>query len=244
MREGASVVATDVIDDAPAYPAGAGTVAYHRLDVSRPEDWDTLVEVVRETHGVVHGLVNNAGITHRARLGDVTLDDLNRVLAVNVTGALLGIQALTPLMPPGSSIVNVGSVAALTAHYAVATASKWAPRGLSAGGMELGRLGIRVNSIHPGYIETQMTASAPAAFREASLAVAPLGAPRNAHRRRVARRLPAVGRVVVPERRGDRDRRRSVGAWRCEGTVGRPPRGGGGRDDETVQVERRRTARD
>ena len=99
------------------------------------------------------------------------------MLAVNVTGALLGIQALTPLMPPGCSIVNVGSVAALTAHYTVAyTASKWALRGFSrVASMELGPLGIRVNSIHPGYIETAMTASAPPAFREASLAVAPLG---------------------------------------------------------------------
>ena len=101
VREGATVVATDVGDDAPGYPAGAGTVSYHRLDVSRPDDWDALVDVVREHHGVVHGLVNNAGVTHRARLGDVTLEDWNRVLAVNVTGALLGIQALTPLMPPG-----------------------------------------------------------------------------------------------------------------------------------------------
>ena len=109
------------------------------------------MEVVRERHGVVHGLVNNAGVTHRARLGDVTLEDWNRVLAVNVTGALLGIQGSTPLMPPGS-IVIVGS-AALTAHYTVAyTASKWALRGLSrVASMELGPLGIRVNSIHPGY---------------------------------------------------------------------------------------------
>ena len=177
VREGATVVATDVGDAAAEYAAGAGTVTYHRLDVSRPEDWDELASAVRETHGSVHGLVNNAGITHRARLGDVTLEDWNRVLAVNVTGALLGIQALMPLMPPGSSIVNVGSVAALTAHYTVAyTASKWAMRGLSrVASMELGPLGIRVNSIHPGYIETPMTASAPPAFREASLAVAPLG---------------------------------------------------------------------
>jgi 3alpha(or 20beta)-hydroxysteroid dehydrogenase len=176
-REGASVVATDIGDAGPTYPTGPGTAVYHRLDVSRPDDWERLVEFVRERHGVVHGLVNNAGITHRARLGDVTVDDWNRVLAVNVTGALLGIQALTPLMPPGSSIVNVGSVAALTAHYTVAyTASKWALRGLSrVASMELGPLGIRVNTIHPGYIETTMTASAPPVFREASLAVAPLG---------------------------------------------------------------------
>ena len=177
VREGAHVVATDVGDEARTYPEGGGSAVYRRLDVSRSDEWEALIDFVRERHGVVHGLVNNAGVTHRARLGDVTLDDWNRVFAVNVTGALLGIQALTPLMPAGSSIVNVGSVAALTAHYTVAyTASKWALRGLSrVASMELGPLGIRVNMIHPGYIETAMTASAPPVFRDATLAVAPLG---------------------------------------------------------------------
>ena len=136
-----------------------------------------MVAETTEGHGGgIDGLVNNAGITHRARLGSVTLEDWNRVLAVNVTGALLGIQAVMPVMPRGGSIVNVGSVAALTAHYTVAyTTSKWALRGLSrVASMELGPRGIRVNTIHPGYIETAMTASAPPAFLEASLAVAPL----------------------------------------------------------------------
>ena len=176
-REGAHVVATDVVEDAPAYPTGAGAVVYRQLDVTSAEGWRTVVAEASEGNGAVHGLVNNAGITHRARLGDVSLDDWNRVLAVNVTGALLGIQAVTPVMPRGGSIVNVGSVAALTAHYTVAyTTSKWALRGLSrVASMELGPLGIRVNTIHPGYIETAMTASAPAAFLEASIAVAPLG---------------------------------------------------------------------
>ena len=176
-REGAHVIAADIVDDAPAYPAGAGEVVYRRLDVANAEGWRALVDEASELYGAVHGLVNNAGITHRARLGDVTLDDWNRVLGVNVTGALLGIQAVTPVMPRGGSIVNVGSVAALTAHYTVAyTTSKWALRGLSrVASMELGPLGIRVNTIHPGYIETPMTASAPPAFLEASIRVAPLG---------------------------------------------------------------------
>lgn len=80
-------------------------------------------------------------------------------------------------MPPGASIVNVGSTAALTAHYPVAyTASKWALRGLSqTAATELGPRGIRVNSIHPGYIETEMTASAAPAFRTASIRETPLG---------------------------------------------------------------------
>jgi 3alpha(or 20beta)-hydroxysteroid dehydrogenase len=125
----------------------------------------------------VHGLVNNAGITHRARLLEVQVGDLQRVLAVNLTGPLLGIQVLAPLMTEGGSIVNIGSVAGLTAHYPVAyTASKWALRGLSqVAAMELGPAGIRVNSVHPGFIQTPMTASAPPVFQDVNLAETPLG---------------------------------------------------------------------
>jgi 3alpha(or 20beta)-hydroxysteroid dehydrogenase len=99
------------------------------------------------------------------------------VCCVNVTGSLLGIQALSALMTEGGSIVNVGSLAALTGHYASAyTISKWAVRGLSrVASLELGPRAIRVNTIHPGYIETPMTASAPDAFKDISIAEAPLG---------------------------------------------------------------------
>ncbi|WP_181794104.1 SDR family NAD(P)-dependent oxidoreductase, partial [Streptomyces sp. WELS2] len=147
------------------------------LDVTSARQWAALAAELEETYGQVHGLVNNAGITWRARLGDVGAADFDRVHAVNVTGPLLGIQHLAPLMPPGSSIVNVGSSAALTAHYPVAyTASKWGLRGLSkTAALELGPRGIRVNTIHPGYIETEMTASAAPAFREANIRETPLG---------------------------------------------------------------------
>lgn len=166
-REGARVIATDVV-------TGSGC---RHLDVSSEEDWAGLAAELRETYGQVHGLVNNAGITWRARLGEVRAEDMARVHAVNVTGPLLGIQYLAPLMPPGSSIVNVGSSAAVTAHYPVAyTTSKWALRGLSkTAALELGPRGIRVNTIHPGYIETEMTASAAPAFREANIRETPLG---------------------------------------------------------------------
>ena len=132
---------------------------------------------MRETHGRVDGLVNNAGVTFRARLTDIELEDWNRVLAVNLTGTLLGIQAMAPLMGEGGSIVNVASVAGLTGHYPVAyTVSKWAVRGLSrVASLELGARGIRVNTILPGYIETPMTASASETFRAANVEETPLG---------------------------------------------------------------------
>ncbi|MFE5242622.1 MULTISPECIES: SDR family NAD(P)-dependent oxidoreductase [unclassified Streptomyces] len=165
--EGARVVATDV---EPAEGC-------RRLDVTSGRDWAELAAELRGTYGQVHGLVNNAGITWRARIGEVRPEDMARVHAVNVTGPLLGIQYLAPLMPPGSCVVNVGSSAALTAHYPVAyTTSKWALRGLSkTAALELGPRGIRVNTIHPGYIETEMTASAAPAFREANIRETPLG---------------------------------------------------------------------
>ncbi|MGW4698302.1 SDR family NAD(P)-dependent oxidoreductase [Kitasatospora cineracea] len=165
--EGAVVVATD------ARP----TDGCRPLDVTDPDAWTALAADLRAEHGAVHGLVNNAGVTWRARLGEVSAADFARVHAVNATGPLLGMQHLAPLMPPGSSIVNVGSAAALTAHYPVAyTASKWALRGLAkAACLELGPVGIRVNTIHPGFIETEMTATAPPAFREANLRETPLG---------------------------------------------------------------------
>jgi 3alpha(or 20beta)-hydroxysteroid dehydrogenase len=166
-REGARVIATDVTE----------SPGCHRLDVTSEKDWAELAADLREAYGQVHGLVNNAGVTWRARIDDVRPEDMARVHAVNVTGPLLGIQHLAPLMPPGSSIVNVGSSAALTGHYPVAyTASKWALRGLSrTAAMELGPVGIRVNIVHPGFIETDMTASAAPAFREANVRETPLG---------------------------------------------------------------------
>jgi 3alpha(or 20beta)-hydroxysteroid dehydrogenase len=166
-REGARVIATDVSE----------SPGCRRLDVTNEKDWAELAADLREAYGQVHGLVNNAGVTWRARIEDVRPEDMARVHAVNVTGPLLGIQHLAPLMPPGSSIVNVGSSAALTGHYPVAyTASKWALRGLSrTAAMELGPVGIRVNIVHPGFIETDMTASAAPGFREANVRETPLG---------------------------------------------------------------------
>jgi 3alpha(or 20beta)-hydroxysteroid dehydrogenase len=168
-REGARVIATDVLE--LSLPGIVG----RRLDVTSQSDWlDLRDELAGEP---LHGLVNNAGIPMRPRLDEVTLADWDRALAVNLTGPMLGMQTLAPLMPAGASIVNVGSVAALTAHHAVAyTTSKWGLRGLTkVAALEYAARGIRVNIIHPGQIDTPILAQANPVFLAASLAMTPLG---------------------------------------------------------------------
>ena len=142
-----------------------------------PDHWRELGRGSPETYGRLHGLVNNAGIPFRARLQELELADWDRVIGINLTGTLLGIQTVAPLMPAGGSIVNVSSIAGLSGYYAAAyTVSKWGVRGLSrVASLELGDRGIRVNTVLPGYIETAMTASAPEWFRDANIEQTPLG---------------------------------------------------------------------
>lgn len=182
LASGADVIATDLapeVSDALVVSADGlpGSLHYQTLDVSSERDWAAVAEFARGLGGGIHGLVNNAGIPFRARLGDIELADWERVMRINLTGPMLGIQALLPLMSPGASIVNVGSLAALNAHHTVAyTASKWGLRGLThVAATEFGGRGIRCNIVHPGYIETPMMAAAPAVMTGAQLALTPLG---------------------------------------------------------------------
>ena len=131
-------------------------------------------------------------------------------------------------MDVGSSIVNVGSSAALTGHYPAAyTVSKWGLRGLThVAATELGPRGIRVNIIHPGFIETPMTASAPDAMRAAQLELTPLERVGQSDEVAGDRRVPAVGCRGLHLGRRDPRRRRLHVVGRREGH-GRPHRRGG-----------------
>jgi 3alpha(or 20beta)-hydroxysteroid dehydrogenase len=178
-EQGAEVVAADLPEAIAAGTADAQPAGVHprELNVADPDSWAALAGWIGQRFGRVNGLINNAGTTSRVRLPDIELDEWNRTLAVNLTGPMLGIKTLLPLMPDGASIVNVGSIAGLTAHYTAAyTASKWGLRGLThTAAMELGPRQIRVNAVHPGYIHTPMTASAPETFLAANHALTPLG---------------------------------------------------------------------
>ena len=174
--EGALVVATDVLEfDDKGWDAGH--VVRRRLDVTSESDWAELAAWLSSEYGRVDALVNNAGVAARERLPHVSLDAWRQTFDVNVTGPLLGIQALVPLMPTGSSIVNICSVAAVSGHAAAAyTASKWALRGLTrSASLELGARGIRVNAVMPGLVDTPLMESAPPEIFGAALAEIPLG---------------------------------------------------------------------
>jgi 3alpha(or 20beta)-hydroxysteroid dehydrogenase len=111
-EEGAAVVVTDVLDEpgetlaamlrSRGWPAG-----YRRLDTASPEHWRSAIDHVREAHGRLDVLVNNAGVAQRSGLLDTSLDEWETVLRINLTGAFIGIQAAAALMGRGGSIVNV-----------------------------------------------------------------------------------------------------------------------------------------
>ena len=115
-------------------------------------------------HGRLDVLINNAGVDFVKKLLATTLEEFERIVAINYRGTFLGMRtvaaALTKAELPGS-IINISSVAGLQglANHAIYSSSKFAVTGLTkAAAKEWGRYGIRVNSIHPGMIETPMTA--------------------------------------------------------------------------------------
>ncbi|MET9224277.1 glucose 1-dehydrogenase [Lentzea sp. NPDC003310] len=161
---GAQVVVAARNEEAgSAFAAELGSRAFSvRLDVTSEPDWSAAVEAATERFGPLSVLVNNAGAQHPAALiEDTNLDVWQRTLAVNLTGQFLGIKHVAPSLRKagGGSIVNIASTMGNVgqAYYAPYVASKWALRGLTrTAALELGRDGIRVNSVHPGVVATPL----------------------------------------------------------------------------------------
>ena len=162
--QGARVVVADIDDAAGAALAvDIGEPAiYHHLDVRSEEDWRATLAAAVGAFGRVTALVNNAGISTRPRsIIKTPVDEYRSVIDVNQIGAYTGIHVVAPAIidAGGGSIVNVSSVNGFVGAWGIAgyVSSKFALRGLTrVAAIELARKGVRVNSIHPGPIDTEM----------------------------------------------------------------------------------------
>ena len=164
VAEGARVVFGDVLDDKGAYVAaklGEQSCRYIHHDVTSETDWAAAVALATDVFGQLDVLVNNAGILTFAAIADMPLADFRRILEVNAVGCWLGMKAVIEPMKAagGGSIVNISSIEGFAGAPGLSaySASKFAVRGMTkAAAQELGQYGIRVNSVHPGAILTDM----------------------------------------------------------------------------------------
>lgn len=180
VDRGARVVAVDIDGnglDRLVSNVSEGAVA-HVADVADFDQWESVRDRALEIDGSLSVLVNNAGVLSHRRIAQTEKVGWDRVLDVNLKGTWLGMKVLAPAMRDGGggSIVNVSSAAGLDHHPDPAyTASKWAVRGLTkTASQELGKWGIRANSVHPGYIDTPMNASASPEVTSAMLSLLPI----------------------------------------------------------------------
>lgn len=163
--EGARVILGDVLDEEGAKVASEiGEAArYTHLDVSDENAWKAAVALAREHFGHLDTLVNNAGILRFGALENTPLEEYELVVRVNQVGTFLGMKTAVPALREagGGSIVNISSAAGMHGVPGVVSyaASKYAVRGMTkVAALELGQHGIRVNSVHPGGVDTPMIA--------------------------------------------------------------------------------------
>ncbi len=166
-QEGASVVIGDVLDgegrktEAEINEAG-GQCVFLRLDVTQESQWQAAVAETAQRFGKLDILVNNAGVVARGILEDTTLEEWDRVMDVNAKGVFLGTKAAIPEMRKagGGSIINISSMSGIVGQdyiQPVYNASKGAVRIFTkAAAIQYAKEGIRVNSVHPGPIDTDM----------------------------------------------------------------------------------------
>ncbi len=162
-QEGAHVILTDVQDDkgeaaADAIRTAGGLAHYRHQDVTSEAEWIAVAAQIKAAHGRLDILVNNAGIGLGAPIIEMTLESWRRQQSINVEGVFLGVKHCAPLMfGTGGSIINMSSVAGLSGAAGLAgyCATKGAVRLFTkAAALEFAALGVRVNSVHPGVIDT------------------------------------------------------------------------------------------
>jgi len=187
--EGAKVLLTDIDEHAlrgvvEQITSQEQTAAYLVQDVSSESGWAEVTARTIELFGKIDVLVNNAGVTGNllAPFEERTLEEFNKVLSVNLVSQFLGTKAVLPYLRNngGGSIVNISSIGGIigSAGATAYTASKGGSRSFTKGAAaELAKDNIRVNSVHPGYVETPMTAKMKGAgdFAKMAIGATPLG---------------------------------------------------------------------
>jgi 3-oxoacyl-[acyl-carrier protein] reductase len=170
VAEGAQVALADVrqeaVDAAVASFNGAGTVTGHAVDVTRRDQIDEMVEAVKQRHGRVDVLVNNAGITIDARLQKMTEEQFDQVIAVNLKGTYNCAHAVVDTMVAQGAgvILNASSVVGIYGNFGQTNyaASKFGVIGfVKTWARELGPKGVRCNAVAPGFISTSILRTIP-----------------------------------------------------------------------------------
>ena len=164
VSQGAHVVLGDVLDEEGEKTAAelGESAIYQHLDVTAESDWQAAVAKAESVFGKLDVLVNNAGILRFGALEETSVEDYELVIRVNQIGPFLGMKSAAPALrrAGGGAIVNISSLAGMqgVAGAIAYTSSKFAVRGMTkVAALELGSAGIRVNSVHPGGVETPMT---------------------------------------------------------------------------------------
>jgi 3alpha(or 20beta)-hydroxysteroid dehydrogenase len=163
VGEGARVCIADVrteLAQKTAAEIGSSAIAVE-LDVTDEDSWARALEKCEGAFGVLTVLVNNAGLAEGAPIAETTLESYRRVTEVNQTGVFLGMKSVIPAMKRAGhgSIINMSSIDGMVGSPRIISyiASKWAVRGMTkAVAMEMGPFSIRVNSIHPGHVVTEL----------------------------------------------------------------------------------------
>ncbi|WP_218054495.1 SDR family NAD(P)-dependent oxidoreductase [Anaerophaga thermohalophila] len=188
-KEGAKVIITDVQEEklkavAAEIKANGGVVEYVVHDVSLEDSWNTVAQKAETAFGKIDILVNNAGVLGNimAPLEERTVEEFNKVLSINLLGQFIGVKTVVPYMKKegAGSIINISSVGGIIGggNGTAYTASKGGSRIYTKGAaVELAKDNIRVNSVHPGYVETPMTTQMKGSddFKKGSLSSTPMG---------------------------------------------------------------------
>lgn len=161
LEQGAKVIITDINEESGHQTESElkGEVMFIKHNVSDENDWKNVVQQTMGKWGRIDVLVNNAGITYNTPLEELTTDDYMKIVQINQLSVFLGMKTVAPIMKEQhkGSIINISSMNGLVGGAIGYTDTKFAVRGMTkAASRELSPYNIRVNSVHPGVIQTPM----------------------------------------------------------------------------------------